>query len=322
MVSLACGLSTSWRRLALFPARTELLASRLAIKLNLPSLPSAVAAGLGRGCMRRLVICSLLALCVAPAALPRREINPDLPLFSGRFVDDGATLPDEQTLRSQAQADPIAFLESCLRRYLRDVKGYTCLLAKRECIAGHLMEPELVEVAFREQPHSVLMHWVKGARRVETVLYVEGENQGQALIQLKWPLSLVGLVQRDPEGQDARDNGRYPLSYFGLRYGTERVLGTWYRARRRGSLHVTYLGTQAVPQLGGRACHVLHRSGYDWPEDDGITDLVMYIDCETWLQVGTVLHGASGELIAEYFLRDVKLNPRFPAGTFTRQSLH
>jgi outer membrane lipoprotein-sorting protein len=47
----------------------------------------------------------------------------------------------------------------------------------------------------------------------------------------------------------------------------------------------------------------------------------MYVDKETWLQVGSVLKGEEGQLIGEYFFRDVKLNPRFKPGTFTRDAL-
>src|SRR5438309_545674 len=41
-------------------------------------------------------------------------------------------LPDNATMERLIQEDPCAFLENCLRRYQRDVKGYTCTLQKQE----------------------------------------------------------------------------------------------------------------------------------------------------------------------------------------------
>ena len=47
----------------------------------------------------------------------------------------------------------------------------------------------------------------------------------------------------------------------------------------------------------------------------------MYIDTENWLQVGNVLKGEENRLIGEYFFRDIKINPDFAPGTFSREAL-
>jgi outer membrane lipoprotein-sorting protein len=57
------------------------------------------------------------------------------------------------------------------------------------------------------------------------------------------------------------------------------------------------------------------------PEEDGVTDLTIYIDKETWLQVGSVLKGDNDQYIAQYFFRDIKLNPEFTRETFAKEAL-
>ena len=49
--------------------------------------------------------------------------------------------------------------------------------------------------------------------------------------------------------------------------------------------------------------------------------MTIYIDKETWLQVGTVLKGDGGKLVGEYFFRDLKLNPEFKPDQFLRAAL-
>lgn len=207
-------------------------------------------------------------------------------------------------------------------RHGREVRGYTAVLHKHERIGGQLVPPEVVEVAFREEPHSVRLNWLKGARRAGTVLYVQGENNNKVLVKPAGLLgSMFGIVERGPDSDDARQSGRYPLPEFGIRRGMERILATWVAAQKRQALHVEYLETRPIADLGDRTCHVLRRTGYERPARDGIAELTLYVDSETWLQTGTVLRDDKGELIASYFFRNVQLNPTFSAGQFTRDGL-
>jgi hypothetical protein len=227
------------------------------------------------------------------------------------------------TLERLAHEDPVAFLEQCLDRYQREVKGYHCILQKQERIAGRLQPRETIEVYFREDPHSVLMHWQHGARKAECALFVLGENHGKMLARPNGSLArrIVGdVVERDVDGSDARQSGRYTLSQFGIRKGTERTLAAWKASRQRGKLQVEYLGEQVVKEAGDRPCYKLRRT-YEAPEGDGVAELTIYMDKETLLQVGSVLKGDNGQLIGEYFWRDIQLNPTFSPGQFDRNAL-
>jgi hypothetical protein len=235
--------------------------------------------------------------------------------------DEGGKLPTNAEMERLARTDPVAFLENCLRRYNRTVKGYTCILQKQERIDGKLQRTEVIEAAFREEPFSVLMKWKQGARQADAMLYVKGENDDQMLVLPSGLFRFVGVVRRNPLGPEAKEASRYPVTEFGIKVGMQRTLASWQRARKQGILHVEFLGVKRVPEAGNRSCWVLRRTGYKKPEEDGITQLTIYVDCENWLQVGSILKGAEGQLIGEYFFRDIHLNPDFKPGTFTREGL-
>jgi hypothetical protein len=230
-------------------------------------------------------------------------------------------LPDNAAMGRLARTDPIAFLENCLRRYDREVRGYRTTFLKQERLEGALQRTEVIDVAFRERPFSVLMTWHKGERLAHRTLYVEGQNGGNLLVLPAGWRSFVGVVQRDPKGAQVRSSSRYPPTEFGVRAGAQKALDSWLAAKKRGDLKVLFEGENKVKEAGGRLCWVVHRVGYPKPEEDGITDSVFYLDKENWLLVGSVVKGEGGKLIGSYYFRDLKLNPTFAADTFTRAAL-
>ena len=268
--------------------------------------------------MRRLLFC--LPLCLVCVSDSTSKEPPSTTRFRP-VADSGAPLPSEAGMERLAKSDPIAFLEMCIRRYDREVKGYTAMLRKQERIDGTLERSEQIAVVFREDPFSVRMIWKSGARRAQATLFVKGENRDQILIKPAGLLAVAGIVMRSPTGDDAKKGGRYPLTEFGIKIGTQRTLASWEKARKDEALHVEYLGEKRIKEAGDRPCWVLRRTRYKKVEEDGIEQLTVYVDKETWLQVGSVLKDGEGRLIGEYIFHDIKLNPRFEAGTFTRDAL-
>ncbi len=273
--------------------------------------------------MRALLLCLPLCLLMAPDRLPP-ERAPDRPVLHD-VADKGTTLPDEAAMVRLAQTDPVAFLEWCNIRYDREVTSYRLNFKKQERLDGKLKPSEDILVDFKEKPFSVLFTYVK-PDRMKRVLYIKPDNfekdKGKILVQTAGPASLlVSMVERDPDGIDAKQGGRYPIYEFGLKIGSLRTLESWIDARKDDALHVEFLGEKKIKELNGRTCWVLKRTRYHKAEDDGIMDLTIYVDKETWLQTGSVLKNKEGGLIAEYLFRDVEINPKFEDGLFTRKTL-
>ena len=98
-------------------------------------VPRRPALNLMRSPLVLVSVCVLLLSPVIPVAawlyFSDGAKGPDALPFDGKpFVDDGAELPDAKAMAKLAEKDPVAFLENCLRRYQRDVKGYTCIMQK------------------------------------------------------------------------------------------------------------------------------------------------------------------------------------------------
>lgn len=263
-----------------------------------------------------------LPLCLFSAPQTAQVLSP-LPTLARPVekADDKAPLPGEEEMKRLAKEDPVAFLEHCLRRYRQTVKGYTLVMEKQERINGKLNPREVIEVCFREEPHSVYFRWTEGARRAERTVYVEGENNGKMLVKPNGLLLGRLTVEKDPDGEEAKDSGRYSIKEFGLRKGLERTIKTWKDAKEGGTLFVEFLGEQKLKEAGDRTCYVLKRSRYAKPESDGVLEVTVYIDKETWLQVGSVIKGKDGDLIGTYYFRDIKLNPELKAEQFQRDAL-
>jgi hypothetical protein len=270
-------------------------------------------------CMPLLIGLLIASAPVPPQAKAKRQAEPR-PII---IADLGSALPSSLAMEQFARNEPTVFLENCLRRYERDVRGYHATMQKQERIQGRLQSKEIIDVWFRDKPHAVLMRWIDGARKADRALYVEGENHDKMLARPNGALArrLVGdIVERDVDGMDARASGRYPLSQFGMRKATERTLAAWQIAKEQGKLHVEFLGMQKVKEAGDRLCFKLRRT-YEAPENDGVVELTIFVDQDNWLQVGSILKGVQNKLIGEYFFRDIQLNPIYPETVFTRTAL-
>jgi hypothetical protein len=286
-----------------------------------------------------LLICLPLCLLLAPASAPK--LGFDAEKTKPRIAADPADhslaigfaagswsapilypLPSDSKMEELAKTDPISFFRQCLRRYDREVTSYTATLDKTERLNGKLHALEELNISFREHPFSALLVWTKNAGLAKKSLFVKGQNNDKLLILPNGRIlsALAGVVERDADGPEARQSGRYPQSEFGIKIGTERTVASWEAAKTSDSLHITYLGQKKVPENGDRICYVFKRAPYDKPEEDGITQATFYVDKATWLQVGSVLRGEEG-LIGEYWFRDIKLNPDFKPETFTRKGL-
>jgi hypothetical protein len=218
--------------------------------------------------------------------------------------------------------DVVAFLEKCMQRYDQlAIQGYSVILHKQERIGGVLQPSEDIECYYREKPFSVFMHWLRGQHKAESALYVEGENGDKMLAK---PAGVAGIfvkvVERDVDGEDARQSGRYTMKEFGLKAAVEKTYRDWKAAKDKGMLHVRYLGVRKVREAGSRLCYTLRRT-CSVPEEDGVTEVTIYIDKENWLQVGSVLKGEGGKLIGEYMFRDLRINPEFKPNQFKRSAL-
>jgi hypothetical protein len=184
------------------------------------------------------------------------------------------------------------------------------------------------------------MIWEQGAREVklgpislgtvEGVVY-GGTNDGQMTV---WrPTAMFGKTMPiGPATDQARAAARYSITEAGVCQAAERTLKAWAEVKRRGKLNWRHVGTNPVPELGGRVCHIIERTcdpaevdpflsteprpdATKFPADAFRTVAIM-IDAEHRIQVGSLLKRADGELVGAYYFRDLELNPPLDANQF------
>ena len=229
-------------------------------------------------------------------------------------------------LEDLAKHDPLAFLEKCAKEYENKVEGYRLIFVKQERVAGNLHAKEKIRVHFREKPFSVHMHWLEGTARAIRTLWVDGENKNMLVVRSSIKVPFLGytvpLQYRSLDDAEVQSTSRFPVTEFGIDKGAQSTVNAMRAAKKRDKLFVRYEGMESVPQLGDRLCYKLVRTPYDPPEaDGGINEYTIFIDAETLLHTGSVLKDSDGKLLAEYFFRDVELNPKFDAKQFTENAL-
>ena len=251
------------------------------------------------------------------------EVTPSTPQTLTLLADKQAALPTQADMEKLVKSDPSAALEACLSRYDREIKGYSATFQKQDFTDGRLQPTEVTEIHFREKPHSVYMVWKQGTRKAERVLFVEGENDNQMLARPAGRIARLAagnVVARPVDGTDARSAGRYTLQQFGFKRTTEPLVKVWRQAREKGELQVEFLGVKRLKEAGDRPCWTWRSLGKK-PDAQGISEVVVSVDTENWLQVGTVLKNEKGGLLGSYYFRDLKLNPEHKKDQFKRAAL-
>jgi hypothetical protein len=282
---------------------------------------------------RLLSLAAIAGICCCVAPLQR----PTIPVLSA-----SPSAPNSTEDRSRisgtdfallVRTEPLRALDLAIQRYQMEVKGFQATFQKQERIGGKLGSQEIIRVLFRNEPFSVLMKWEAGAGLADGTLYVVGENAGQMEVRTR-----IGITKSvDPRSSIPRSSARYTIEEFGLVESMKRTQRAWIQAKTEGRFQVEYLGKSAIPELNGRECHVIRRTCptdsidpfvagektvvSDQNRSDAFRTVTIYLDCETWLQVGSVLHRNDGQLAGAYFFRDVQLNPVFQAGAFAKSAL-
>ena len=217
-----------------------------------------------------------------------------------------------------ARTNPNAFLQKALVRYQKEVQGYECTFYKRELVQGRMTPLQKIAVRFRDKPFSVFMRWEQNAELVERVLFVKGQNDDMALVKPAGLLQLFvpGHVRREVSGPDSVRVSRRRLDQFGFGNILNGILSVNRKAKDLGDLQFSYQGTSTID---GRPTLVFERILPDKPEYPE-RKLVLHIDSDWWLPTATFFYNLDDQLLGQYVLTDVKLNPRQTDTDFTAKT--
>ena len=280
-------------------------------------------------------------------------------------VDSGDKLPTQPEFDELAKTDPVKLLSTCLTRYEREVRGLHCTMEKQERVQGKPKHPDMPEMEVidlwvrgdvpdaktKQTAIEVVMKWRSGAKRVlfaevqGTLFSEKPAPEGLDKKVVTWRPEARGVklsLPLEPNSGAAQGQSRYCIRDAGLYRSMLRTHEAWKGRQEAGEFKYEYLGTKAVEKAGGRECHAIRRIcprteldafelGGTAPTDpktvaaEGFTEVVIYIDRERWVQVGTEQYRTEPDgtrvTLGTYFFRDVELNPTFASDTFTTEGL-
>jgi hypothetical protein len=156
---------------------------------------------------------------------------------------------------------------------------------------------------WRAKPFAVYMKYTKGDKGRE-VMYVEGKYDNKLLAH---PGGLLGpLVQLKvaPNSEQAMKDNLRPITMAGIPNMLHTIVPQFELALSHGELKAEYLGKMDV---AGRKVFGIKRT---LPKRDCYPchQLVVFIDCELLIPVGTDSYMWDGQLDSKYRYNDCKLN--------------
>lgn len=226
-----------------------------------------------------------------------KSVRPEHPLFS--------TYQRAQQIHSYIQ---------------QNVDDYTCLLIKRERIAGELLPYEHIYVKFRSErvnhdevvvPFSVYMKFL-GPKRMKgrEVLFVEGDNDGDMLARQPGRRASIDLSV-DPHGDLAMRNNRYPITEFGIENLLGRLIEVAVEDMRYDDCEVNiYRGAK----VDGRSCtgyevkHPIRGPGFRFHLARVFVDDELGVPVRYAAYDWPAEQGGAPQLLEEYTYRRLNLN--------------
>lgn len=219
------------------------------------------------------------------------------------------------SIDDMARHQPIRLLQEAKKRYGQDIVDYTCTFRKQELLNGRLTKIQGADVKFRDQNHSVFMHWTENPGKARRVIYVEEKwdksGKPAALCQPEGAIAraIVKSIVMPIHGPEAKAASRRSIDQFGFANCLNLILKYSLVAQERGELSLEFVGEASVD---GRPTYVFERvlpytgEGGEYPD----RVLVYHLDKETLLPLSCASYADDDkeELLGKYVYSNVQLN--------------
>jgi hypothetical protein len=218
------------------------------------------------------------------------------------------------------------------------VRDYTCRLIKRERIDGELQPYQLARLKVRSEqrvdgevvkPMAVFMQFLGPSRlKDRRVLYIDGQNDGQALVRKGGGVLKNLQLSVNPHGNAAKRESNYPITDVGFDKVVERLIelanDDIARDPRGENTKVSYFRDAKV---GNRKC--MHIRVIHPEESEGMQFHIasLYVDNELQLPTKLAVYGwpeRAGEqppINEEYNYVDLRLNVGLADADFSETKL-
>jgi len=225
--------------------------------------------------------------------------------------------PFEKLLRT----DPLEALKVARERVIRKISDYECTLVKQERLPSGMSPEQEVNVLFRQEPYSVMMHWVRNAGLAGRVIYVKDrwidedakhpEERQLAVCQPSAAVAklLVNSIKQPIRGYMAERSGRRSIDEFGFKRTLDLLIKYCDIARENGELVLEFKGET---RFNGRPVWVVRRH-LPFPEKQNIyPDCIAQIFIDQEYQVPVAVYCYADEacrpddLLGKYEYRNIR----------------
>ncbi len=217
------------------------------------------------------------------------------------------------------RTDPLGALERAADEHRR-IGDYTCTFIKQELLPSGMSEEQTIAASLRQQPYSVLMHWVRNPGKAERVLYVKGrwtdpdaKNPDESELAVCQPGAIARLfvksIKQPIHGSLAKEASRRYIDEFGFASSLELLIKYSRIARERGELSLEYMGES---RFDDRPTWVIERrlpyTGLHGIYPDRVA--VIHLDKEWRIPVSVRCYAddAKTQLLGRYEYADVNLD--------------
>jgi outer membrane lipoprotein-sorting protein len=214
-------------------------------------------------------------------------------------------------------ADPgeavLPFLAQMESAYAK-VNDYQATFHKQERVDGKLLPEETILLKF-QKPLKIYMNWVGEPLRGQEALYVQGKYDNKLVAHAGGVLGMIS-VSVDPDGPTAMEGNRHPITHTGFGFIIKQLRPNIESALSYGEFEIVRMGEESFQ---GRPATVIE-AVFDKRGERQYSSgrMVLHIDRELMLPVGSVFYDGKNTLIEKYYYTDVKLNVGFTDADFSR----
>ncbi len=202
-----------------------------------------------------------------------------------------------------ARTDMPQLLNKAIAYYDQHIHDYTGTLYKQERIRGKLLDEQVIDFKFKENPFSIVMRWEKNAIDADRILYVEDTNNPKVIAHPTGVLFWISSVKSDPASERALKWNLYPISDFGFKRMMKKMLMFY---RQGSAKELIEMRAIEPAEFDGRKCVKLDIAGQ---MDTSIaTRSVVYIDSRNVVPILVETYGEKGKLIGRYAFKNLKFN--------------
>jgi len=277
---------------------------------------------------RMKLVFGLVLLGVFYAEFTDRDYKPILTHHSA-IVLAGPRV-SEDPLDKLIRSHPLAAMIELRDRHVHEVKDYGCSMVKQELLPSGMSAEQEMNVKFRQEPYSVMMHWVRNGGLANRVIYVKGrwteqdaESKDQRDLALCQPGAVAQMflksIKMPIHGSMAKRTARRSIDEFGFKRTLDLLIKYCEVAESRGELRLEYRGET---HFDGRPVWVIRRH---LPYTEG-SELYpdrtaeIFIDKEYRVPVAVYCYADDAmepaKLLGKYEYRNIRFNLDFTGSDF------